>query len=61
MGGLFGVEKVEPDPLNLLVNTDVGKQCRNAKDACPFCEHLFFVLVGRLHVVCCAPGKVNIK
>jgi hypothetical protein len=25
-GGLFGVEKVEPDPLNLLVKTDVGKQ-----------------------------------
>jgi len=23
-GGLFGVEKVEPDPLNLAVNTDVG-------------------------------------
>jgi len=25
MGGLLGVEKAEPDPLNLLVNTDVGK------------------------------------
>jgi len=25
-GGLFGVEKVKPDPLNLLANTDVGKQ-----------------------------------
>ena len=25
-GGLFGVEKVKPDPLNLLVNTDAGKQ-----------------------------------
>jgi hypothetical protein len=23
-GGLFGVEKVEPDPLNLSVNTVVG-------------------------------------
>ena len=25
-GGLFGVEKVEPDPWNLAVNTGVGKQ-----------------------------------
>ena len=25
-GGLLRVEKVKPDPLNLLVNTDVGKQ-----------------------------------
>jgi len=25
-GGLLGVEKVEPDPLNLLVKTAVGKQ-----------------------------------
>ena len=25
-GGLFGVEKVEPDPWNLTVNTGVGKQ-----------------------------------
>ena len=25
-GGLFGVEKVEPDPLNLAVNTGVGKR-----------------------------------
>ena len=24
-GGLFGVEKVEPDPWNLAVNTGVGK------------------------------------
>jgi len=25
-GGLFGVEKVEPDPWNLAVNTGVGKR-----------------------------------
>ncbi len=25
-GGLFGVEKVKPDPWNLAVNTGVGKQ-----------------------------------
>jgi hypothetical protein len=25
-GGLFGVEKVKPDPLNLLVNTGVGSK-----------------------------------
>jgi len=25
-GGLFRVEKVKPDPLNLLANTNVGKQ-----------------------------------
>ncbi len=25
-GGLISVEKVKPDPLNLLVNTGVGKQ-----------------------------------
>jgi len=27
-GLLFAVEKVKPDPLNLTVNTDVGKQSR---------------------------------
>ena len=27
VGGLLGVEKVKPDSLNLLVKTDVGKQC----------------------------------
>jgi len=25
-GGLFGVEKAKPDPLNLLVNTNVGSK-----------------------------------
>ena len=28
-GGLLGVEKVKPDPLNLSVNTVVGKQSIN--------------------------------
>jgi hypothetical protein len=28
-GGLFGVEKVKPDPWNLTVNTGVGKQYIN--------------------------------
>jgi len=28
-GGLFGVEKVKPDPWNLAVNTGVGKQYIN--------------------------------
>ena len=31
-GGLFGVEKVKPDPLNLLVKTDVGKQIIHFED-----------------------------
>ena len=43
MGGLFGVEKVKPDPLNLLVNTDVGKQPYDAKDACQIRQASFFM------------------
>jgi len=37
-GGRFGVEKVKPDPLNLLVNTDVGKQI------------IHFLMIGALRV-----------
>jgi len=55
VGGLFGVEKVKPDPLNLLVNTDVGKQPYDAKDACQIRQASFlcvyrFVFAGNVNI-----------
>ena len=45
-GGLLRVEKVKPDPLNLLVNTDEGKQ-KLIKDACLISESIFFIIQRR--------------
>jgi len=57
VGGLFGVEKVKPDPLNLLVNTDVGKQPYDAKDACQIRQASFLLCVYRFVFA----GNVNIR
>jgi hypothetical protein len=41
-GGLLGVEKVKPDPLNLLANTDVGSMWIN-KIPAGFSRNFLFI------------------
>jgi len=50
-GGLFAVEKVKPDPLNLLVNTDEGKQINIYNVILPLSEigQGYFLLKGEYH------------
>lgn len=44
-GGLSVVEKVKPDPLNLMVNTNVGKPGYDIFMVLFFLEGTFFVLI----------------
>lgn len=47
--GLFGVEKVEPDSLNLLVNTSVGSSMIKCKTYPPCLRGGFFFFLQTFH------------